>query len=114
MVHHTSIFDDKGNTPTFNSLAIESQLANMQGLSEFVLYMNVSQLARSSDVDLTPVSRHRTTPSSSAPTRSPQPMSDRRSMDPSFACSATLRSTESLRTISVSQESERVACEWLD
>jgi hypothetical protein len=42
MVHHYSIFDDVGNTPTFSSQAIESQMANLDGCSEFQLYMNVS------------------------------------------------------------------------
>lgn len=44
VVHHHSIFDDAGNTPTFSSQAIESQMPNLEGCSEFQLYMNVSRV----------------------------------------------------------------------
>ncbi|KAM0755806.1 hypothetical protein T439DRAFT_308229 [Meredithblackwellia eburnea MCA 4105] len=48
MVHHHSIFHtstdpsvfDSTVLPTFNSLAIESRIPNIEGMSEFVLYMN--------------------------------------------------------------------------
>lgn len=44
MVHHTSFFDDLGNLPCFNSLAIESQMPNLESETEFALYLNVSFL----------------------------------------------------------------------
>lgn len=44
IVHHHEIFKDAGNTPTFNSLAIEASFAQLEQGSEFVLYMNVSLL----------------------------------------------------------------------
>ncbi|WP_418959645.1 stealth conserved region 3 domain-containing protein [Streptomyces tritici] len=40
VVDHTEIFGDRGALPTFNSHAIESQLHNIQGLSEHFLYFN--------------------------------------------------------------------------
>ncbi|GAA6038989.1 hypothetical protein JCM8097_000143 [Rhodosporidiobolus ruineniae] len=40
VTHHSSIFDDSTLLPTFNSLSIESQFPNLDGLSEFLLYMN--------------------------------------------------------------------------
>ncbi|MFF5928994.1 stealth conserved region 3 domain-containing protein [Streptomyces hydrogenans] len=40
VVDHTEIFGDRGALPTFNSHAIESQLHNIEGLSEHFLYFN--------------------------------------------------------------------------
>ncbi|ORY69275.1 hypothetical protein BCR35DRAFT_269821 [Leucosporidium creatinivorum] len=40
VVHHYSIFDDVGNTPTFSSRAIESQIPNLENCSEFQFYLN--------------------------------------------------------------------------
>ncbi|KAG9295332.1 hypothetical protein G9A89_013361 [Geosiphon pyriformis] len=41
MTHHTNIFKNNTNSlPTFNSLAIETQLKNIDGLSDMVIYFN--------------------------------------------------------------------------
>ncbi|CAG8485977.1 13521_t:CDS:2 [Acaulospora morrowiae] len=43
MVRHSEIFTDTSVLPTFNSLAIESQMMNIQNLSDQVLYLNDDQ-----------------------------------------------------------------------
>ncbi|MEU6882279.1 stealth conserved region 3 domain-containing protein [Streptomyces sp. NPDC046712] len=40
VVDHTEIFGDRGQLPTYNSHAIESQLHHIEGLSEHFLYFN--------------------------------------------------------------------------
>jgi hypothetical protein len=40
LVHHEEIFPDRSHLPTFNSHAIEAQLHNIPGLSEYFLYLN--------------------------------------------------------------------------
>ncbi|CAG8468709.1 9889_t:CDS:2, partial [Acaulospora colombiana] len=43
MVKHSEIFTDRSLLPTFNSLAIESQMMNIRNLSDQVLYLNDDQ-----------------------------------------------------------------------
>ena len=40
LVQHSQIFKDPSNLPTFNSLAIEANLLNIPGLSDYFLYFN--------------------------------------------------------------------------
>ena len=40
IIHHTDIFKDGSHLPTFNSMAIESNLHHIKGLSEQYLYFN--------------------------------------------------------------------------
>lgn len=40
LVSHRELFGDRGQLPTFNSHAIESQLHHLEGLSEHYLYLN--------------------------------------------------------------------------
>ncbi|KAF9429191.1 hypothetical protein BGZ76_001681 [Entomortierella beljakovae] len=40
VVHHPTIFENKEHLPSFNSLAIESQMHNIPGISDIFMYLN--------------------------------------------------------------------------
>ncbi|KAF9105147.1 hypothetical protein BGX27_009786 [Mortierella sp. AM989] len=40
LVHHTAIFENTTHLPSFNSLAIESQIHHIPGISDIFMYMN--------------------------------------------------------------------------
>ncbi|KAF9359514.1 hypothetical protein BGX26_012147 [Mortierella sp. AD094] len=40
LVHHNTIFENTTHLPSFNSLAIESQIHHIPGISDIVMYMN--------------------------------------------------------------------------
>lgn len=96
LVHHSSIFPSgndsrdwiNGSLPTFNSMAIESRFAFLDGLHEHVFYMNVRSSLGALSQDVADQQQHfyRTTASSWANFR--LPTSHPLSSGPSFACSA--------------------------